>query len=310
LAGGRAFPLVHGQTKLETGDYRFLERFLDVTKANLFFAHGVIVVEGDAEAILLPVLAKLLGSDLTDHGISIVNVGGRGLSRFSRIFQRRDDSAPSPLVPVACIVDMDVMPDCAPTILGLVKGDDDEKWKSPRRRWKALRDFGNGDKSQEQALIEWRKRLQLNDGNSVKTFVADHWTLEYDLAFCGLAEEVYVAASLALNDDPINEEREQVSDVERAARASFGEIQAKTTGGNSALCAKVYRLFHSGGASKAIAAQYLAEALLRIIEQDVSGTASAKVAAKLPRYIVEAIEHVRAPPEALLMPDQKGTGNA
>ena len=42
---------------LEDNDYRFLERFLDVTKANLFFAHGVIIVEGDAEALLLPVLA-------------------------------------------------------------------------------------------------------------------------------------------------------------------------------------------------------------------------------------------------------------
>ena len=62
LEGSRAFSLAHNHTKLEVGDYRFLERFLDVTKANLFFAHGVIVVEGDAEAILLPVLARLLES--------------------------------------------------------------------------------------------------------------------------------------------------------------------------------------------------------------------------------------------------------
>ena len=48
LEGGHAFSLASDHTKLETGDYRFLERFLDVTKANLFFAHGVIVVEGDA----------------------------------------------------------------------------------------------------------------------------------------------------------------------------------------------------------------------------------------------------------------------
>lgn len=38
---GRAFPLRSGETRLEPGDYRFLERFLDVTKANLFFASGV-----------------------------------------------------------------------------------------------------------------------------------------------------------------------------------------------------------------------------------------------------------------------------
>lgn len=307
LEGGHAFPLVRGQTQLETGDYRFLERFLDVTKANLFFAHGLIVVEGDAEAILLPVLAKLLGTDLTEHGVSIVNVGGRGLRRFSTIFQRRGDGARNLSVPVACIADMDVMPDCAPAILGLVTGDDDEKWKSPKRRWKALRDFGDGDKSQEQALNEWRTRLQSNDGQSVKTFIADHWTLEYDLAFCGLAEEVYVAASLALNDDPLNEEKKQRSDVEAAARTTFKEMKTATTGDCSALCSQVYQLFHSGGASKAIAAQYLAEALVKA--GDVVGFDGATFAAKLPRYIVDAIAHVRRSASAPPAPD-KGNGNA
>lgn len=152
LEGGRALSLVGKHTRLEPRDYRFLERFLDVTKANLFFAHGVIVVEGDAEAILLPVVARLLGADLTQHGVSIVNVGGKGLRRFSSIFQRRDESAPKLSVPVACIADMDVMPDCAPAILGLVADDEDDKWKSPKRRWKALRDFGDNGKT-----LNWRR---------------------------------------------------------------------------------------------------------------------------------------------------------
>jgi putative ATP-dependent endonuclease of OLD family len=118
LEGGRAFSLAEGETKLGTGDYRFLERFLDVTKANLFFARGVIIVEGDAEALLLPTLARLLGADLTEHGVSVVNVGGTGLRRFSRIFQRSDGASPPVSIPVACVADMDVMPDCAPVILG------------------------------------------------------------------------------------------------------------------------------------------------------------------------------------------------
>src|SRR5699024_10453611 len=46
LEGHRAFSFAEGETRLDTGDYRFLERFLDVTKANLFFAHGVLIVEG------------------------------------------------------------------------------------------------------------------------------------------------------------------------------------------------------------------------------------------------------------------------
>lgn len=40
-------------TEIEKEDAYFLERFLDATKANLFFANGVIIVEGDAENLLI-----------------------------------------------------------------------------------------------------------------------------------------------------------------------------------------------------------------------------------------------------------------
>ena len=305
LEGRRAFPLAQGHTSLDVGDYRFLERFLDVTKANLFFAHGVIVVEGSAEAILLPVLARLLGTDLTEHGVSVVNVGGKGLRRFSNIFRRLDESAPALTVPVACVADMDVMPDCAPAILGLVTGDDDERWESPRRRWKALCDFGGEDETQAQALSKWRARLRASDGQSVKTFVGDYWTLEFDLALCGLAEEVYVAASLAMNDDPLNEQRKQRADVEKVARLEFKEMEEAAGDDRLALCARVYRLFHSGGASKAIAAQYLAEALTEA--EEAEGFDRAEFAANLPRYIVDSIAHVRrsAPVSTLQVPEEE-----
>lgn len=290
LDGGRAHPLAPGQTKLAADDYKFLERFLDVTKANLFFAHGVIVVEGDAEALLIPTLAQLLGADLTEHGVSIINVGGTGLRRFSKIFQRSNDAAKEVSVPVACMSDMDVMPDCAPVILGLVTGDDDEKWKNPKRRWKAVRDFGNKARSAELELAERRAHLCSSDGQSVRTFVADHWTLEYDLAYCGLAEEVYIAANLAKHDEEISEEATTVANVEANARTEF-EAMAKSAGDDrAALCSHIYRLFHSGGVSKAIAAQYLAQALAK--EGEKAGFDRRAFAQKLPRYIAGVIAHV------------------
>lgn len=43
-------------TKLEENDYNFLERFLDATKANLFFARAVMIVEGPAEELLIPTM--------------------------------------------------------------------------------------------------------------------------------------------------------------------------------------------------------------------------------------------------------------
>jgi putative ATP-dependent endonuclease of OLD family len=290
LDSGHAFSLSCDHTKLDKGDYRFLQRFLDVTKANLFFAHGVIIVEGDAEAILIPVLAQLVGTDLTEYGVSIVNVGGTGLKRYGAIFQRGDDEAPTISVPVACIADMDVMPDCAPDILGLVSSDHDQKWVDQKRRWKALCDFGNADETQEDALAKRRARLKNNDGQCVATFVADHWTLEYDLAFCGLAEEVYIAASLAKNDDPLNEDRKQRPDVEASSREAFMALKQVANGDHTALSVHVYRLFHTSGASKAIAAQYLTELLIKSSKQESFDRAA--FAAKLPRYIVDAINHV------------------
>lgn len=50
-ADGHAFPMGtapdgKSYTGLALDDHQFLERFLNVTKANLFFARGVILVEG------------------------------------------------------------------------------------------------------------------------------------------------------------------------------------------------------------------------------------------------------------------------
>ena len=131
----RAYSLADGHTQLSTGDYRFLDRFLDVTKANLFFSRGLLIVEGDGESILLPTIASLIGLDLTEHGVSVVNVGGTGLRRYAKILQRRTPENGQLQIPTACLADMDVMPDCAPKILGLVADDYDAAWTSPRRRW-------------------------------------------------------------------------------------------------------------------------------------------------------------------------------
>jgi putative ATP-dependent endonuclease of OLD family len=82
----QAFPMGSDFTELEKGDYLFLERFLDVTRANLFFAQGIILVEGDAENILIPVIADLLDKPLTKHGVSVVNVQSTAFLRYSKIF--------------------------------------------------------------------------------------------------------------------------------------------------------------------------------------------------------------------------------
>ena len=310
MDGQRAYSLAQGQTKLDSSDYGFLERFLDVTKANLFFAHGVLIVEGDAEAILLPTLAKLLGRDLTEHGVSIVNVGGKGLRRFSRIFQRKGHD-PTPIgVPVACIADLDVMPNCAPEILGLVNDDGDERWKHTTRRWKALRDFGEDNETRIQALDQLRGRLKENDGQLVRTFVADDWTLEYDLAISGLAEHLFVAATLARNDDPLNEQRKTYAEVLDQAKAEFSTLKSESKGNRAILSSHIYRLFHSRSASKAVAAQYLSQILLE--DQENGHFSDVPLKEMLPLYLIDAINYVTENPESLTpaSDDLDGEANA
>jgi len=297
-----AFSLAEGETKLECSDYKFLERYLDVTKANLLFAQGVLIVEGPSEAILLPALAKIIGRDLAEYGVSIVNVEGVGLRRFARILQRKDEQDKLLGIPVACLTDMDVMPNCAPAFLGLLKEDG-----SPpaNRRWKTRADFEG--KNAKETLEERRKRLcEKASGQSVETFVSDEWTLEYDLALCGLAEDVYVAACLAETDDKLNEGKTRYDVVVETALAAFATLGGSTldTTGCSdeeALALSVYASFTRDGVSKPIAAQYLAERLL--VRHD-KGELSPDVLQKtLPRYLVRAIEHVTAP---LQVPSNEG----
>src|SRR5262249_26115466 len=89
MVRGKAYPLNPEATQIDADDYVFLEKFLDVTKSNLFFCKGVLIVEGDAESILLPTIAELLGFPLEHYGISIVNVGSTAFARYARIFKRK-----------------------------------------------------------------------------------------------------------------------------------------------------------------------------------------------------------------------------
>ena len=58
LNDGRAWSLKQEDTELDGDDYVYLQKFLDATKANIFFAKGILLVEGDAENILLPEIAR------------------------------------------------------------------------------------------------------------------------------------------------------------------------------------------------------------------------------------------------------------
>lgn len=64
-----------------------VNRFLDITRCNLLFARGVILVEGDAEEMLIPYLIKkVYGVSLDELGISLINNRGVGFDGLASIF--------------------------------------------------------------------------------------------------------------------------------------------------------------------------------------------------------------------------------
>lgn len=75
-----------GTFGLDDKQLRYLRRFLDVTKAALFFARGVILVEGVAEQLLIPTLARRMGHPLAPSGVTVINVGGVAFPPFTELF--------------------------------------------------------------------------------------------------------------------------------------------------------------------------------------------------------------------------------
>lgn len=85
-----------------------LQRFLDVTKSQMFFARSVILVEGISEALLMPIFASKMGEHyrLEKNAVEIVNINGVAFEPFACIF-RNDEPQGRINVRCALITDDD-----------------------------------------------------------------------------------------------------------------------------------------------------------------------------------------------------------
>jgi len=254
-----------------------LEKYLDATKANLFFARSVIIVEGPGEALLLPTIAKLLGRNFTDFGTSLVDVRSTGLRRYAGIFQRVDGDTLLD-IKVACVTDRDIMPDCAPHIC--INDEytlDPTSWpKKKYRNWRAEADF-----TPEEAASHIKDIKQKADGQQVLTFVADHWTLEYDLAFAGLQ---YTNMKGALIKAIVKVSYVEKNWVDKIKSITADIDKLPTLEEKSSY---FYNFFAGKIASKADFAQQFAFEL----EETFTGKLE-ELNEALPSYLVEAIKYV------------------
>jgi putative ATP-dependent endonuclease of OLD family len=259
IVAHKAFPLSKHQTKLTDNDYAFLRRFLNATKANLFFARGLIIVEGDAENILLPSIAKKIGKPFGKFGVSVVNVGHRGLFRYSRILQRADDTRMP--IRVALLPDRDIPPDTAKALVGdrLTEGE-----------W--------GDAK----ITKHMTALVKDEGGSVKVFPSNQWTLEFDLArISTFAPFVHQAIQIAKG-------RCDKTDAEVAAEAQVEvtAFQADNSKSIDDVAVFIFEPLFKKQVSKAMVAEQLAAII------DALPDTPTELRAKLPSYIVNAIDHV------------------
>ncbi len=291
LKNGMGYDLTHTKTGLERGDYLFLQRFLDATKSNLFFAKGIIMVEGDAENILIPVIAEILGYPLEKYGVSIVNVGSTAFLRYSRIMVRSDGTTIP--IPVSIITDCDIKP--YDEIEGQIV-------------------FGDKTKDYAEAIAKKNERYTLG---TIKSYVSPKWTLEFCLAQSCLANEFHKAIHYAKkikNSDKYSltnkkiQEADQAADIESTEWTSLPKDEKAT---------KVYKTMidnNDKSALKAITAQCLASVLrwncletppadssekmfdvdlfqFKVSEEKISALKEKIEADESIRYIVSAIKH-------------------
>tara|TARA_R110002073_G_scaffold120232_2_gene262051 strand:+ start:2262 stop:4214 length:1953 start_codon:yes stop_codon:yes gene_type:complete len=275
LKGGQIFPMRKGETGLNKDDYVFLEKFLDVTKANLFFAKAVLIVEGDAENVLLPTIAALLGRPFEDYGVSVVNVGSTANMRYVKVFLRNEKSPELP-IKVASVRDLDLWPhqaneDTFPNVgFKRLKDRNHHYWLPHEHEGERIGTDPQHKKASLQKLAVKRTGYDeiVTSPQNIRVFVSEEWTFEYCLIRCGLATEIYkiITGSSDGYEDLPNDE------VERAI-AIYGMVEEKASGKTDV----AYRLSEIiTGAYKPLGNR---EALRAII----------------PDYILDAIEYVTKP---------------
>jgi len=288
-----AYSIGRGKTKLEADDYDFLERFLDATKSNLFFAKGVIMVEGDAENIFLPTFAEVIGLPLYKYGISIVNVGSLAFKRYSSIFLRTDEQPMN--FPVSILSDLDFKEYVLKDGDVLTKFDEYLENKSDKPflnfldeqsvvelKEARLDEAGpefielfNRKKLQELNKRLMNKKTNLFDNNEkTSVYISEPWTFEHTLLNSCLRNEMEYSILTANYKQSSNIENKKeewekiVGDVERATAA--------------------YQFMLDKNVSKSIVAQNLAKYVI----DNQKALKSEILADPQLKYLVEMINHV------------------
>lgn len=274
------------------------------------------MVEGDAENILIPTIAKIIGKPLYMHGVSIVNVGNVAFLRYSNIFISKEEDKTIG-IPISIVTDLDVRPiqyyqdeDNKSSLKKytvyrikssnehFIKEDDSRKRVREILYKKQLRneDFEENveiiendyDKYKEVVKEEKEEKYNLDD---IKVFT-NNWTMEFDLALSCIREYVYAAVLIA-KDIKLDEDSIDNINIEKYINDSKEEINQfiEDDKNDIDIAYEIYKPLLKGNASKAVCAQYLSRILLNKSNGD-SELINKINEDKNIKYILDAIHHV------------------
>jgi len=126
---------------------RFVKRYLKATHCDLFFADGVIFVEGQAERILVPHFIRHHFTELSRRYVTLLDLGGSHAHRFKSLV---DELGITTLI----IADLDATQ--AHEVI-TKKGIKTTRWKATRPK------IGCGQKTSNQVLKKWHPEQELID---------------------------------------------------------------------------------------------------------------------------------------------------
>ncbi|WP_174874906.1 ATP-dependent nuclease [Vogesella oryzae] len=149
-----------------------IQRYLDAVRSNLLFAKSVMLVEGDAEELLIPILIKkVLGVSLDELGVSLINIRSTGFQNVARLFH--DDRIRKKC---AIVTDLDT------SIINVTpEPDDDETLAKFKKKCAGSQASGIARKIILDAFT--------NGNPWVSSFFAPH-TFEVDFVACGNVDKV------------------------------------------------------------------------------------------------------------------------
>lgn len=176
-----------GRVTENSDSKKYVQRFLDATKANLLFSEKIILVEGMAEQLLIPVFAEYLGFSLEKQHVTVINIGGRYFEHFLYLFDSLKENVMKRKI--ACITDIDPVR------------------RTDGSNFKKCYPFEVDSNSQEYEY-KWNTSMDKYNNNSnhpnIRSFFQNERygkTLEYQLAFDNYENEILITPSIQNKDE-------------------------------------------------------------------------------------------------------------